>query len=318
MRADPPNVGLAIEGRREPGGVRRFSHEAMATVFEVHAAHPDQRYAAQAAQAAFDLADRLERELSRFLPSSDISRINGLAAGSTVQVGPAAMECLVIARHMFDLTGGAFDVSIGTGLPSLELDPEGCVVRAARSGVRIDLGGIGKGYAVDLMAELLGEWGIERALVHGGFSSVLAIDPPAGLDGWPLTLSDPDHPASVLEHRSSRQSALGASGLRKGEHIVDPRTGGPARGRRGAWVAVPRPPVSGAAASGEAPPRAAAIADALATAFMLMSIGEIDALCDRSPGLEAWILPEPDPASQEQAALLHRGDSGTGYTSALS
>ena len=67
----------------------------------------------------------------------------------------------MIARHMFDLTGGAFDVSIGTGLPSLELDPDDFLVRATTSGVRVDLGGIGKGYAVDLMAELLEEWGLE-------------------------------------------------------------------------------------------------------------------------------------------------------------
>ena len=77
-----------IEESREPRGVRRFSHEAMATVFEVHGVHPDARYAAQAAQAAFDLADRLERELSRFLPNSDIGRINQLAAGETTRVGP--------------------------------------------------------------------------------------------------------------------------------------------------------------------------------------------------------------------------------------
>ena len=57
--------------------------------------------------------------------------------------------------------------------------------------MRVDLGGIGKGYAVDLMAELLEDWGLERSLVHGGFSSVLALEPPAGGDGWPLTLSDP-------------------------------------------------------------------------------------------------------------------------------
>ena len=71
---------------------------------------PTQRYAAQAAQAAFDLADRLERELSRFLPNSDVARINRLAAGEATRVGDATMECLVIARHVFDLTGGAFDV----------------------------------------------------------------------------------------------------------------------------------------------------------------------------------------------------------------
>jgi len=151
--------GLGLEAAREARDAHRFQHEAMATVFEVHAVHPDARYAAQAAQAAFDLADRLERELSRFIPNSDIGRINALAAGERTRVGPTTMECLVIARHMFDLTGGTFDVSIGTGLPSLELDTDNVLVRATSSGVRLDLGGIGKGYAVDLMAELLGEWG---------------------------------------------------------------------------------------------------------------------------------------------------------------
>ena len=68
----------------------------------------------------------------------------------------------MIARHMFDLTGGAFDVSIGTGLPSLELDADDSSSARRRAGVQVDLGGIGKGYAVDLMAELLEEWGLER------------------------------------------------------------------------------------------------------------------------------------------------------------
>ena len=127
---------------------------------------------------AFDLVDRLERELSRFLPNSDITRINHLDAGGSTRVAPSTLECLVIARHMFDLTGGAFDVSIGTGLPSLEFDTDESIVRATTRGVRVDLGGIGKGYAVDLMAELLEDWGLTAALVHGGFSSVLALEPP--------------------------------------------------------------------------------------------------------------------------------------------
>jgi len=320
MRADQPNAGMAIEGRREFEGVRSFSHEAMATVFEVHAAHPDQRYAAQAAQAAFDLADRLERELSRFIPNSDISRINGLAAGSTVQVGPAAMECLVIARHMFDVTDGAFDVSIGTGLPSLELDREDCLVRAARSGTRIDLGGIGKGYAVDLMVELLEDWGLEQALVHGGFSSVLALEAPPDLEGWPLTLSDPADPSHVLARLSARQAALGASGRRKGDHIVDPRTGEPARGRRAAWVIVPRPQIAGLEARTDGSPRIApaAVADALTTAFLLLGLDDIQTLCERSPGVEAWILAEPNDGDGRNPRLLHFGGSRPGYTSASS
>jgi thiamine biosynthesis lipoprotein len=301
------DVGLEIQRPRGAGGVRRFSHEAMATSFEVYASHPDQQYASQAAQAAFGLADRLERELSRFIPNSDIARMNNLAAGESTRVSPSTLECLLIARHMFDLTGGAFDVSIGTGLPLLDLDPGDFVVRAARDGVRVDLGGIGKGYAVDLMAELLEEWDVAVALVHGGFSSVLALESPAGGEGWPLTLSDPGDRSRVLARLSVRQTALGASGLRKGDHIIDPRTGEAARGRLAAWVAVPRPEQAGAEASPGATPRVAAVADALTTAFMILSPEEIEALCHRAPELEAWILPSSAGRSQRETTLLHFG-----------
>ena len=161
-------MGIEAAGRSSRD-VRRFSHEAMATVFEVHGVHPDAPYAAQAAQAAFDLADRLERELSRFLPNSDIGRVNQLAAGERTQVSPSTMECLVIARHVFDLTGGAFDVSIGTGLPSLELDADDCLVRAAdRRACASTSAASARATRSTCMAELLEEWGLERALVHGG------------------------------------------------------------------------------------------------------------------------------------------------------
>jgi thiamine biosynthesis lipoprotein len=300
--------GLGIE-RPRARDARRYSHEAMHTVFEVYAAHPDERYAAQAAQAAFDLTDRLERELSRFVANSDITRINRLAAGESTRVTATTLECLLIARHVFQLTGGAFDVSIGTGLPSLELDEEDFVVRATQQGVRIDLGGIGKGYAVDLMAEVLEEWGLRRALVHGGFSSVLALEAPDGREGWPLTLSDPGAPSRVLARLSVRQTALGASGLRKGDHIVEPRTGGPVRGRRAVWVAAPRPETApGWMSDGQGPRLAAtAVTDALTTAFMLLGIEEIAALCERSRGLEAWVLPERDDGRTGEAELLHFG-----------
>ena len=77
--------------------------------------------------------------------------------------------------------------------------------------------------------------------MHGGFSSLLALEPPDGIGGWPLTLSDPRDPSRVLARLSVRQTALGASGVRKKDHIVNPRTGEPVRGRLASWVAVPRP-----------------------------------------------------------------------------
>jgi thiamine biosynthesis lipoprotein len=282
--------GIGLAGDREPG-LRRFSHEAMNTVFEVHVAGADPRYAAEAAQAAFALVDRLEGELSRFRHNSDITRINHLRAGEEARVGEAALECLVIARHVYDLTGGAFDIAIGTGLPSLEIDADAFAVRATAEGVRIDLGGIGKGYAVDLVAELLEEWELDRAFVHGGFSSAVALEPPVGGDGWPLTLSDPREPSRVFRRLSMRQAALSASGVRKGDHILDPRTGSPVRGRLAAWVALPRPAKPATAADNPGPRLApGAVADALTTAFMLLPADQIEALCERSPGLDAWVL----------------------------
>jgi thiamine biosynthesis lipoprotein len=287
--------------------VRRFSHEAMATIFEVRAVHDDGQYAAQAAQEAFALLDRLERELSRFLPNSDIGRVNALADGEATQVAPTTMECLLIGRHLFDLTGGAFDVSIGTGLPALELDVEDCVVRAGAAGVRLDLGAIGKGYAVDLMAELLEEWGLQRALVHGGFSSVLALEPGDDPGGWPLTFSDPATPGRELIRLTVRQTALGASGVRKGDHIVDPRTGAPARHRRAAWAAVLRPPAARAADADRLRLAPAAVADALTTAFMVLAPSDIETLCAASPGVEAWLLEEPAAGNHSEARLRHIG-----------
>ena len=229
-------LGEAAPGR----GAHRFSHAAMATVFEVHCVHADARYAAQAAQAAFDLVDRLEQELSRFVENSDISRVNHLAAGQTARVSPWTMECLEIAWHVYALTGGAFDVAIGSGLERLELDPDEFTVHAREGGAGLDLGGIGKGYAVDRMAEVLEEWEIPHALVHGGYSSVLALEPPPDRDGWPLTLSAPGTGTTGSwpgSRRAAGPSARRACG--KGDHILDPRTGLPVRGRAAAWVAVP-------------------------------------------------------------------------------
>jgi thiamine biosynthesis lipoprotein len=192
------------------------------------------------------------------------------------------MECLEIAQRMYEATAGAFDISLGSGLQGLDLVPEEFTVAARTDGIRLDLGGIGKGYAVDRVAELLEEWGLPRALIHGGWSSVLALEPPPEAPGWALTLSAPD-PAEkrVLVRLSARQRALSASGTRKGDHIVDPRTGLPAP-RRAAWVAVGR--------GQEGLQSSAALAETFSTAFMVLSTEEAARLAERCPGIEAWIV----------------------------
>ena len=223
MRDKQPDVdgGVGIDAPADLRDVRRFSHEAMATVFEVYAIHPDARYAAQAAQAAFELADRLESELSRFRSNSDITRVNHLVAGESVRVGAATLECLVIARHLFDLTGGTFDPSIGTGLASLELDADDFQVRSTTGGVQIDLGAIGKGYAVDLMAELLEDWGLQQVAGPRG----LQLGPRTRAPRGPGRLAaDPERSRrAVARARPPFGAPDGARGLR-------PAQGRPHRG----------------------------------------------------------------------------------------
>ena len=269
-------------------GAHRFAHQAMATEFEIFPVHPNRDYAQQAAWAAFDLLDRMESELSRFIENSDISRINSLAAGESARVNRWTMECLEIARLAYAETAGAFDISLGTGLDSLRLDRRASTVRATAGGVRLDLGGIGKGYAVDRMAEVLRDWDIHQALIHGGGSSVLAMDPPAGFDGWPLTMSD--HVGTPFRTVEARRLAFSASGIRKGDHILDPRTGQPVRRRLAAWASAETD--RGALAASASP---SAVAEAFSTAFMILPAGEVTDICERFPGLEAWLL---DPASQ--------------------
>jgi thiamine biosynthesis lipoprotein len=297
--AEPDGASLALGESGRELGVHRFAHEAMATLFEVHCAHADPRYARQAAEAAFDLLDRLEQDLSRFVANSDVSRINALRAGETTRVSPQTMECLQISVAMHAVTRQAFDVSIGTGLERLELAPGEFAVHAREAGAQLDLGGIGKGFAVDRMAESLREWDVHSALVHGGFSSVLAGDAPPGRDGWPLTPSAPGG-GGVLARVRARRLALSASGTRKGDHILDPRTGLPAR-RRAAWVALP----CDAAGSPEAGGSPATVAEALSTAFMLLPVDEIEDLVRQCPGLEAWLTLEPTEEGQAGGALVH-------------
>jgi thiamine biosynthesis lipoprotein len=252
-------------------------------------------------------------------------------SAETLEVLQAAQRVSVWTSGKFDVTFGAlaeiwkFDhdkdervptpAEIGARLPMVDytavaIDAAARTVFLSRPGMRIHLGGIGKGYAVDVMAELLEDWGLDRAFVHGGFSSALALDAPAGNGGWALTLSDPGEPSRVLARLSMRQAALSASGVRKGDHILDPRTRTPVRGRRAAWVALPRPARTsdGTAAAPSARIAPAAVADALTTAFMLLSVDDITALCEGSPGLEVWIIPG---ASTETADLLHfKGPQG--------
>ena len=153
--------------------------------------------------------------------------------------------------------------------------------------------------------------------MHGGFSSVLALETPPERDGWPLTLSAPGPGDDrVLARVSARQRALSASGTRKGDHILDPRTGRAAHDRA-AWVALSCREGAvreGAASDGWLPAlrSKAAVAEALSTAFMILPAEEIAGLCRQCPGLEAWLILEPTEEGKAAPPLVHLAASVPG------
>jgi uncharacterized protein (TIGR03663 family) len=299
-------------------GLRRFSHEAMATTFEIFILHEDSHYAQQAAQAAFDKLDQLEQDLSRYIENSDISRINNLSAGQSAKVGLDTFECLQISRRINAETNGAFDITVGslmrcwlnpdkslrvpskeelirarqrTGMDLFKLDESQYTVELLREKVQIDLGGIGKGYAIDKMAELLGEWSIDVALIHGGYSTALGIGSPQGKQGWPVTLSNPHNLKQTLAGLCLQDRALSGSGLQKGRHIIDPRRQEPVEGISAAWACA----------------RDAATADALSTAFMVLSPDEINQYCSRHPDVLAMIVVHEESKKEQRDRILHFG-----------
>jgi thiamine biosynthesis lipoprotein len=254
----------------------------MATVFELAMIHDDAAYAHQCAQAAFAEVDRLEQELSMFLPNSDVSRINNSEPGAAVIVGVDAFTCLERCDRLALETNGAFDVTMGHA-SHLLLYSVSCTVLRLSDSATVDLGGFGKGYAVDRMAEILREWEIPRALIHGGSSSVLALGAPSGEPGWQMTLRNPSARERIVQRLCLERRAVSGSGLQKGKHILDPRTGHPVEGRRAAWA------MTADAATG----------DALSTAFMVMSHEEIHAYCREHAAVQAVVIAERPDGGQE-------------------
>jgi thiamine biosynthesis lipoprotein len=285
--------------------LHRFAHEAMTTVFEVVVAGQEETYARQAAAAVFREIDRLEGLLSRFQPCSDIAQLNRLKPGETLRVCLEAFECLQLAAQVHADTGGAFDVTVGplmnlmrdakgnwqritdaelaaaratVGMERLVLNPQEFTVTIRPAAgpdpsacVEVDLGAVGKGYALDKAAEILADWEIPDVLLHSGTSSVLALgnggeaaDCPAGKRGWPLGVAGDWSREAGFDTVLLSGAALSGSGTEvKGQHVLDPRTGRPAANHLAAWAIAP----------------SAALSDALSTAFMVMTTAEVNSYC---------------------------------------
>lgn len=257
-----------------------LARHAMATRFEL-VLHGENPAALRAAgEEALAEIERLEAQLSLFRPSSEIAHLNARAGRERVRVSPPLFRLLEWARRLHRESGGAFDITIAplvkcwgfmggqgrkpaeaeiaearsrVGMPLVDLDPSDFSVRFSRQGVMLDLGAIGKGYAIEQAVELLREAGVTSGLLHGGTSTLYALGHPPDAEAWPIAVAGPEtgaaRPAEAQGPRRDpgpgqaaaivplKDQALSVSAIwgRCFEadrelfgHIIDPRTGRPA------------------------------------------------------------------------------------------
>jgi thiamine biosynthesis lipoprotein len=290
---------------------------AMATHFEIILPFGTPA-AVEMGEEAFELLDALEEQMTVYRESSEVSRLNRRAFGGPVRVESRLFGLLELAARIHQETGGAYDITAGAlikawgffrgprrvpdeaeraaaqekvGMPWVTLDTERRTVRYQRPGLEINLGSIGKGYALDRMARLLREeWGVSRMLLHGGTSSVYASGScPDCERGWQVAILHPWDRPRRLARVWLRDRALGTSAAthqhleyngQKLGHLLDPRTGWPASGIASASVLAPT----------------AAEADALSTAFYVGGLDLAQRYCANHPGVAAILLPEGEGA----------------------
>lgn len=291
----------------------RVSRAAMACQFEVLVNAGQYPTDVTAALEALDRVEALEGQLSYFRPDSEISRLNALAADEAVPVEPRLFQLLELSQQLSAETEGALDLTASplwetwgfarhagrvpsaneiaaarqcVGSHLMELDPEHQTVRFRRPGVKLSLGSIGKGYALDRAAEVLTSFQIDDFLFHGGQSSILArgrrLDS-AATEGWTVGVRHPLRPGERLAEIRLVNQALGTSntgrqffrhqGQRYG-HILDPRSGWPAAQLLSVTVVAP----------------SATLADGLATAFFVLGAEATRRYCQRHPEIGALLM----------------------------
>ena len=247
----------------------QFSHQQMGTQFRIILYAPDSTTAKQASDHAFAKLDSLNQQLSDYLSDSELSLLSSSSgSGQWVKVSPELWEVLTTSQQYAFMSDGAFDITVGPltklwrrAIRRLEFPERGKLhlakakvnykyvrldfatqkVSLEKRGIRLDLGGIAKGYAVDQMMKVIQSYGIESALVDGGGDLLLGTAPPNST-GWKIEKNTIDSANRLTtELIFLEKVAIATSGDRykflewegkRYSHIVDPRTGLGAQHRR--------------------------------------------------------------------------------------
>jgi len=211
----------------------------MNTIFEIIVAGDDLENLTAAAEACLDEIERVERLLSRFDPASETARINREAARGPVLIDFEMLSILQLCCDGWEKTDGHFDITAGSvagesgdappGFEAVVIDGGARIVHFAQPGVQLDFGAFGKGYALDRARDMMNDYGVEHALLHGGTSSVVILG--HGPDGapWRVGVRDPWSPDAQEEiaQLSLSNQALSSSavfgGNRDSSDIINPR-----------------------------------------------------------------------------------------------
>ena len=291
-----------------------FAETHMGSRFQLVLYSDDGAAARRASRAALDRIAALDDAFSDYQPDSELSRLSDRAGGPAVKVSDDLFDILQTSQVYYDRSGGAFDVTVGPvvrlwrrarrdrKMPSddnlrraralvssdfLTLDPAAKTVTLAKAGMKLDLGGIAKGYASEAAVRVLKAEGVARALVAGA-GDVVAGDPPPGREGWTVGIAPLDDPNAPPERfLSVRNAAVSTSGDaeryveidgKRYSHIVDPKTG---------LGVVDRCSVTVVAPDG-------ATADALATAVYALGPDRGLALVEATAGASALVVRAAD------------------------
>lgn len=285
---------------------------AMACEFEVQLAANRNDNSMEHVFEALDLVESLESQMTIYRDDSEVIRLNQRAAQEPVVVEPRLFGLFRRAQQLNQETDGALDITSGplseawgfsrregrvpsddqiadarqrVGMQHVALDDEKKTIAFDRQGMSVNLNSMGKGYALDRMAELLAGHDIDDYLLHGGKSSVLARGNQPGSEdpGWRVAIRHPLHQSETLAELVLRNQALSTSGagtqffIRRGRrygHILDPRSGYPTEGLYSATILAPT----------------AAEAEGLSTAFYVMGPERTGQFCAARPEIAALLV----------------------------